>query len=323
MDFRPLGRTGVQVSKLCLGTMAFGGEADASNAADMYSASRDLGINFFDCANTYVKGRAEEVLGGLIEPHRDEVVITSKCFNAIGKDINARGASRRYIVRAVEESLRRLRTDRIDVLFMHQWDERTPIEETLRALEDLVRSGKVLYLGASNYSAWQVAKSLGISERHAWTRFEVIQPMYNLAKRQAEAEILPMAASEQLGVITYSPLGGGLLSGKYGRTARPNSGRLVDNERYAKRYSQDAAYEAAQAFTEFAAAHGAHPVSLAIAWVMSHAAVTAPIIGGRSLQQLQPALDALRVEMPDALRARIGDLSPEPAPATDRLEERG
>ncbi len=288
----------------------------------MYGAARDGGINFFDCANTYQGGRAEEILGALVAPHRDEIILTTKCFNPIGADINASGGNRRYMVRAVEQSLSRLKTDRIDVLLMHRFDEHTPLQETLRALEDLVRSGKVLYLGASNYSAWQVAKALGIAERQGWSRFEVIQPMYNLAKRQAEAEILPMAASEQVGVTIYSPLGGGLLTGKYGRTARPNSGRLVDNTLYARRYSEAAAYAAAEAFTVFAHEANVHPVSLAVAWVAGHPAVTAPIIGARSLEQLQPSLDALNIEMTEDLRAQISALTPAPPPATDRLEER-
>ena len=178
----------------------------------------------------YCKGRSEEILGEFIASERDELVITSKCFNPMGDNVNARGANRRHISRAVEASLKRLNTDRLDVLFMHQWDHNTPIDETLRGLEDVVRAGKVLYLGASNYAAWQVAKSLGIAANHDWSRFEVIQPMYNLVKRQVEVELLPMARAEQIGVISYSPVGGGLLSGKYGAGKRPNEGRLLSNK---------------------------------------------------------------------------------------------
>lgn len=320
MQYRVLGRTGVQVSQLCLGTMTFGAEADAAESARMYAAARDVGINFFDCANTYAKGRSEEVLGQLIAGHRDEVVVTSKTYNSIGKDINAKGSSRRYLVKAVEQSLKRLKTDRIDVLFMHRFDPLTPLEETLRGLEDLVRSGKVLYPGASNFAAWQVAKALGIAERNGWSRFEVMQPMYNLVKRQAEVEILPLAKDEEIGVICYSPVGGGLLSGKYGRDKRPKGARLVDNAMYGKRYREAWAYDTAEDFTELCTRAQVHPVSMAIAWANMHAQITAPIIGGRSLEQLSPALDSVNVTLTPELYAEISALSRTPPPATDRLE---
>jgi aryl-alcohol dehydrogenase-like predicted oxidoreductase len=321
MEYKLLGRTGIKVSPLCFGTMSFGGDADEAESARMYGDCRDSGINFFDCADAYSKGRAEEILGRLMASHRDDLVITSKCFGSTSDDINARGASRRHIPRAVEASLQRLGTDRLDVLFMHHWDAVTPLEETLRALEDLVRDGKVLYLGASNYSAWQVAKGLGISERRGWSRFDVIQPMYSLVKRQVESEILPLARSEQLGVITYSPVGGGLLSGKFAPGVRPDSGRLISNKGYVARYGEEWVLETAGEFSLLAKAEGMHPVTLAVAWVAAHPDVTCPIIGARSLEQLGPSLAALGVDMTPELRARISALSRTPAPATDRLEE--
>ena len=321
MNFKILGRTGVQVSELCFGTMSFGGDADEAESAKMYTACRDAGINFFDCANAYNKGRSEEILGKLIAAERDDLVITSKCFNPTSADRNARGGNRRHITRAVEASLQRLQTDRLDVLFMHSWDALTPVEETLRGLEDIVRSGKVLYLGASNYAAWQIAKSLGISNNRGWSRFEVIQPMYNLVKRQVETELLPLARSEQLGVISYSPVGGGLLSGKYGSDKRPNSGRLLSNKQYTKRYSEDWVYETAEKFSDLAQQHDHHPVSLAVAWAASHPDITCPIIGARSVEQLQPSLDAANITLNSATRDTISALSRNPPPATDRLEE--
>jgi len=321
MKFRQLGRTGIKVSELCFGTMSFGGDADAAEAARMYTACRDKGINFFDCADGYSKGRAESILGELTSGHRDDLVITSKCFNPTGPDINAQGGNRRHIRQAVETSLRRLRTDRLDVLLMHRWDPHTPLEETLRGLEDLVRQGKVLYLGASNYAAWQVARGLGISERRGWARFDVIQPMYSLVKRQAEAEIFPLAEAEQLAVMTYSTVGGGLLSGKYGPDRRPDSGRLINDDNYRRRYDDDRAFETAGKFADLAHAHGIHPVSLAVAWAASHPAVTCPIIGARDLEQLEPSLKALDQPLPTGLRDAITALSGTPAPATDRLEE--
>jgi aryl-alcohol dehydrogenase-like predicted oxidoreductase len=323
MKYNLLGATGIKVSELCFGTMSFGGDANEDESSRMFRACRDRGINFFDCADVYSGGVSEQILGRFMSSERDDFVITSKCHGPTSDDINARGANRRHITRAVEASLRRLNTDRIDVLFMHRFDNSLALEETLRALENVVQSGKVLYIGASNYAAWQVAKALGISERRGWSRFDVIQPMYSLVKRQVETEILPMAESENIGVITYSPIGAGMLSGKYGLGARPNEGRLVADARYAKRYSADGTYETAAAFTEFARNMGVHPVSLAVSWVGSHPAVTSPVVGARNVEQLANALDSVAIDMTPELRAEISALSPTPPPATDRLEERG
>jgi aryl-alcohol dehydrogenase-like predicted oxidoreductase len=270
----------------------------------------------------YQAGRAEEILGGLIKDCREEVVVTSKVFFPTGPGVNAHGASRYHIRNAVEASLRRLQTDRLDVYFVHRFDDRTPLEETLRVLDDLVRDGKVLYLGASNFAAWQVEKALGISAARGLEPFAVLQPMYNLVKRQAEVEILPMAQAEGLGVIPYSPLGGGLLSGKYGVGKRPETGRLMEHKIYQTRYGAEWMYETADRAAELARAHGWAPASLAIAWVAAHPAVTAPIFGARDLDQLRTALAAADIEMTDELRTEISALSPEPPPATDRSEER-
>jgi aryl-alcohol dehydrogenase-like predicted oxidoreductase len=305
-----------------MGTMSFGGDADEATSAAMFHRCREVGINFFDCANVYQGGRSEEILGQLIADCRDEVIVTTKFFFPTGQDVNARGASRRHIMAAVEASLKRLKTDHVDVYFMHRFDGRTPLEETLRALDDLVRQGKILYPAASNFAAWQVAKALGISAREGWARFECLQPMYNLVKRQAEVEILPMALSEKVGVISYSPLGGGLLTGKYGLSRRPESGRLVENEMYQVRYGADWIYQVAQRFSDFAGERGVAPAGLAVAWVASHPAITAPIIGARSVAQLEGSLKALEIEMTPQLWAEISALSPEPPPATDRNEER-
>lgn len=321
MEFRKLGRTGVRVSSLCLGTMTFGDAADEAESQRMYRAARDRGINFFDTANVYVGGRSEEILGKLIADDRDGVVITSKVFGRMGDDINARGLSRRHVTRAVEASLRRLGTDRLDVYFVHQFDARTPMDETLRAFDDLVRRGLILYPAVSNWAAWQIAKALGISALEGIARFEVAQPMYNLAKRQAEVEILPMAQSEQLAVIPYSPLGGGLLTGKYGRDKSPDRGRLVENDMYQQRYANETYFQVAERFTEYADRAGEHPVTLAVAWVKSHPAVTAPIIGGRNLAQLEPSLAAADFDMSASMRAEITALTPEVPPAHDRREE--
>lgn len=322
MEYRVLGRTGVQVSRLCFGTMSFGGDADEATSAAMFKRCRDAGINFFDCANVYAGGRSEEILGRLMAGSRDGLVITSKVHFPVGPDVNQRGLSRRHIMLQVEASLRRLGTDRLDLYFVHGFDALTPAEETLRALDDLVAAGKILYPAVSNWAAWQIAVALGLSALHGLARFQCIQPMYNLVKRQAEVEILPLAASEGLGVISYSPLGGGLLSGKYGVGARPEGGRLQENPVYVRRYGEPAYYEIVDRFVAHAQEHGVHPAALAVAWVMAHPAITAPIIGARSLAQLESSLAALEIAMTPAWRAEISALSPEPPPATDRSEEK-
>lgn len=321
MKYVPMGRTGVQVSELCFGTMSFGGDADEATSAELYRACRNAGINFFDCANVYSDGEAERILGKLTAHERDDLVLTSKVFGPMGADRNAQGTNRRHVARAVDDSLKRLGTDRLDVYFVHQFDHKTPLEETLRGLEDLVRSGKVLYIGASNYAAWQVAKALGISDRKGWTGFDILQPMYNLVKRQAETEILPMAQSEGLAVISYSPVGGGLLSGKFGKNSRPEGSRLAENKMYAARYGEPWVFDVAEKFTDFAEGLGVHPVSLAVAWVAGHPAITAPIIGARNTEQLAPALKSVEIDMTGELRAELSALSRTPPPANDRLEE--
>ena len=322
MHYKFLGRTGVRVSSLCFGTMSFGGDADEATSTVMFHRCREVGINFFDCANIYQRGLAEEILGRLIADCRDELVITSKVYFPMGDDVNARGATRRHIMASVEASLKRLRTDRLDLYFIHHFDDVTPLEETLRALDDLVRQGKILYPAASNFAAWQVAKALGISAKEGRAPFACIQPMYNLVKRQAEVEILPMAQFEGLGVIPYSPLGGGLLTGKYGTSRRPESGRLLENKMYETRYGDAEVYVVAERFAAFAREHGFDPVALAVAWVGSHPAVTAPIIGARNVAQLEGSLKALEITLTPELRAEISALSSEPPLATDRSEER-
>lgn len=322
MEFRTLGRTGVKVSQLCFGTMSFGGDADESTSAAMYKRCRDVGINFFDCANVYAGGRSEEILGKLMASERDELVITSKVCSAVGPGVNQRGLSRRHILLEVENSLRRLQTDRLDVLFVHHYDKETPMEETIRALDTLVQQGKILYPGVSNWSAWQMAKAHGIAAREGLARFECAQPMYNLVKRQAEVEILPFAQAEGVAVIPYSPMGGGLLSGKYTADKRPDSGRLVSNKMYMSRYAEGDYYQIAGDFTAHAQERGVHPATLAVAWVMHHPAITAPIIGARNVAQLEGSLAAVDVKMTDEWWKEIAGLSYEPPLATDRSEEK-
>jgi aryl-alcohol dehydrogenase-like predicted oxidoreductase len=319
MDYKGLGCTGVQVSRLCFGTMSFGGDADEAASAAMFRSCRDAGINFFDTANNYNDGRSEEILGKLMRGEREDLVVATKCFTPVGKDRNARGGSRRHVTRAIEASLKRLQTDRVDVLFLHQIDRLTPLEETLRAFEELVRAGKVVYPALSNHAAWQTQQALDIQERRGWAPLQVIQPMYNLVKRQAEVEILPMAQANGLGVIPYSPGGGGLLTGKYADASA--QGRIAANKMYADRYGEPWMHEVAAKFAAFCRQRGLHPMSVALAWVGAHPAVTAPIVGARNVEQLGASLDSVKVDMTPALRAEISALSRTPPPATDRLEE--
>jgi aryl-alcohol dehydrogenase-like predicted oxidoreductase len=303
-----------------MGTMTFGREADEDTSAAMFKRCRDVGINFFDCANMYAGGHSEEILGRLMADCRNDLVITSKVFAPIGPGMNDRGLSRRHMILAVEDSLRRLKTDRIDLYYLHQFDETTPIEEPIRALDDLVRAGKIVYPAVSNWAAWQITKALGIQQFKNLARFVCIQNMYSLVKRQAEVEVLPMAMAEGLAVASYSPLGGGLLSGKYGVQRRPKQGRIVDYDLYARRYGDPMNFEVADRFAVFADAQGVHPAALAVAWVMSHPGITAPIIGARNLSQLNESLGALDIKMTPELRAEVSALSPEPPPANDRSE---
>lgn len=321
MKHRYLGSTGIQVSQLCMGTMTFGSEADRTESAALFRRCRDAGINTFDCANVYSQGAAEEILGELTVGCRDELVITSKGWGQMGADINARGLSRRNLIGSVEASLKRLRTSWIDIYFLHRFDPHTPLEETLSTLDVLVRQGKIRYLGASNFAAWQVAVALGVAALHDWTSLACIQPMYNLVKRQAEVEILPLAQSARLGVLSYNPLGGGLLTGKYGRTIEPSEHRLGRVAIYSRRYGDEWMLEAAVKYVDFARANGYNPVSLAVAWAAAHPAITAPIIGARTTAQLEDSLNALDIDMTEELYHQLAALTPTPPPATDRTDD--
>ncbi len=322
MEYRVLGKTGVKVSCLCLGTLTFGNESDEAACAAIFHRCRDAGINFFDTANAYNGGRAEEILGKLIQECRDEIILSSKVYFPTGKDINARGLSRRHIFQAIEGSLKRLRTDRIDLYFLHNYDREASMEEPLRAMDDLVRQGKILYPAVSNWMAWQTAKGLGICQREGWAQIVCLQPMYNLTKRTAEIELLPLAEAERIGVMAYGPLGGGLLSGKYPAGTKPTEGRFAENPLYPRRYGDPVYFEIAGRFAAHARERGVHPAALAVAWVLSHPAITAPIIGARSADQLEDSLGALEIRMTPEWRAAISSLSIEPPPPTDRAEER-
>lgn len=316
-----LGRTGVKVSRIALGAMAFGGDADEATSATIWRAARDAGVDLIDTADVYNEGRSEEIVGRLMAGERDQLVLATKAYFPVGKGANDRGSSRYHLVRAVEASLRRLRTDRIDLYYVHRFDDVTDLAETLRALDDLVRAGKILYPACSNFAAWQVAHALGLQRAEGWAPLVAIQPMYNLVKRTAEIELLPMAQSLGVAVIPYSPTGGGLLTGKYGVGKAPERGRLLDTKMYTTRYADPAFLGIADKFCALAAELGHAPTTLAAAWVASHPGVTSVLVGGRNVEQLAPSLAANTLVLDAETRARISALSPAPPPATDRNEE--
>jgi len=315
LEYRLLGRTGVRVSALSLGTMTFGNEADESVSRAIMDRCFEAGINFFDTANVYNKGRTEEIVGAWLQGKREEIVLATKAYFPVGEGPLQRGASRRHIVREAEASLRRLQTDWLDLFYIHHWDEETALEESLGALDTLIQQGKVLYGAVSNFSAWQTMKALAVAERRGLPRPAAIQPMYNLLKRTAEIEILPMAAAEGLGVCPYSPIAAGLLTGKYAQGGR---GRIQDSSMYAERYRDAQNHAIAESFADYAREHGHAPSALAVAWVASHPAVTSAIIGARSLDQLEETLQAASITLDESDRNAISALSTAPPSATDR-----
>lgn len=320
MDYKRLGNSGLKVSSFCLGTMTFGDGADESMSKDIYTLCRDKGINFFDCANVYAEGESERILGKLISGSRNEVIITSKAYYPTSGDVNGRGSSRFHLTKALENSLKNLGTDYLDIFYLHNFDEDTPLEESLSTLNDFVRQGKVLYIGLSNFAAWQVMKAIAVCQTHHFAPVTCIQPMYNLLKRQCESELLPMAHDQGIGVCPYGPLAGGYLTGKY-LNKSSNEGRFKSDEMYQKRYEARNNLKTVEAFAAFANKKNYDPVSLAIAWVLAHPAITAPLIGARNTGQLASAFQALEIAMPAALRDSISAFSLTPAMSNDRTEE--
>jgi aryl-alcohol dehydrogenase-like predicted oxidoreductase len=320
MKYAFLGTTGVRISALAFGTMSFGNEADEQESARLYARCRELGINHFDTADIYTQGRSETILGRLIADSRDEIVLATKAVYPSSKDVNGSGASRFHLVRAVENSLKRLGTDRIDVFYLHRHDEHTELEDALYTLDLLVRQGKVLYPALSNFSAWQTQRAVDLQMQRGYAKIACIQPMYNLIKRQVEVEILPMARANGLGVLPYSPLAAGILTGKYVGEDRPQLGRMLSAKNYQTRYSDEAYARVAQRFLTLASQAGVHPATLAVAWVMAHPDVTAPLLGARSVTQLEPSLKAVEFALSRDLYAELCTLMP-PAPATDRTDD--
>jgi aryl-alcohol dehydrogenase-like predicted oxidoreductase len=322
MDHVRLGRTGLQVSRLCLGTMTFGLQCDEPTAAAILDRAADGGIDFLDTADVYplggdltTQGRTEEIVGRWLEGKRDRFVLASKCFGRTGPAPFDAGNSRRHILDAVEASLRRLRTDYLDLYQLHGYDPQTPIDETLTALDDLVRQGKVRYIGCSNFLTYQLVRAIGRSEVLRITRFATIQPRYNLLFRQIEREMLPFCLEDGVGVIPYNPIAGGLLSGKHTRGGEPAEGGrfALGNaaQTYQDRYWHDREFATVEQIGELAGEAGIDMVSLAVAWVLANPAVTAPIVGASRPEQLDASLAALEAPLDPELKSRLDELTHE------------
>lgn len=315
MDYRPLGRTGIRVSPLCLGAMMFGGKTSPADSAAIIDRALDAGINFIDTANVYNQGRSEEAVGEALRRNgrRSQVILATKVHGRMGDDPNAMGNTRRHIIEQCEASLRRLRTDWIDLYQIHRPQPDVPIDETLRALDDLVRSGKVRYIGSSTFAAWQLVESLWVAKEYGLERFVCEQPPYNLLDRRIERELLPMAQAYGFGIIPWSPLAGGLLTGKYRRDAPPPEdsryANLDANPLYRRRMN-DAIWDVIEPLETLAREKGTTISRLALAWCMHQPGVTSPIIGPRTMEQLEDNLGALEVTITDADRQAIDRIIP-------------
>lgn len=301
---------GAPASNLTFGTMQFGGRADASQSRAMFEDARAAGINHFDSAYVYTAGSSETLLGQMVQDQRNDLIIATKAAYKGGS-----GADN--IRKHFNISQDRLQLDTIDLFYLHRFDDNTPLEDTFEALSALQQSGKIRYIGVSNFAAWQVMKAQSVAATLG-TCIDVVQPMYSLVKRQVEVEIMPLCVDQGIAIAPYSPLGGGLLTGKY---ARGETGRLTEDEGYASRYGQAWMHEAAVTFSDFANDLGVDSATLAVAWVAAHPSAPLPIVSGRSAAQLAPSLLAESFEMTPELYNQIKAITPTPAPATDRTEE--
>jgi aryl-alcohol dehydrogenase-like predicted oxidoreductase len=323
VEFTRLGSTGVKVSRLGLGCGNFGGIGSApeffgkgeteAQAFALMDRAVDAGINFFDTANAYGGGRSETYIGNWLAAKgstvRQQLLLSSKVFNPVGPGPNDRGLSRRHILNQVDESLRRLRTDRLDLYLIHEPDPDTPLEETIGALHDVVRMGKVLYVGASNIEAWRLARALAISELRGLVRFEWVQNSYSLLDRTPERELFPLCVDRGVGFTAFSPLAGGWLTGKYRSAgAYPDGSRMTLRPEPYQHLISDAIFSGVSAFAEHAKQRGVDMTALAIAWVLHHPRVDAAIIGPRTVAQLEAALAAPSIALSDADAARLVSL---------------
>ncbi len=307
MKYNPLGHSGLMVSELCLGTMIFGEQgprgADESTAQHIVHRFLDAGGNHIDTANVYAEGRSEEIVGRALKGRRRHVVLATKVRFSTGKGPNDSGLSRLHIQHSVENSLRRLQTDVIDLLYVHCWDPVAPLEETLRALDDLVRAGKVRYIGVSNFKAWQLMKALALSDAHGWARFVAAQYQYSLVERAIEHEFGDLCLSEGVGITPWGPLGGGFLSGKYRPGDKPTEGRLAvmpeeTEEAWARRATKQN-WRILEVVDKIAKARQASYSQIALAWLLTRQAVDSVIFGARTMEQLEDNLGAAELKLTD------------------------
>ncbi|MFC4808853.1 aldo/keto reductase [Paenibacillus sp. GCM10023250] len=308
MRYRKLGTSGLEVSVLGLGTNAFGGRADKETSIRVLHRAADSGITFIDTANIYTGTKSEEIIGEAFQGRRQDVLLATKAGIKNGEGPNAGGASRQHIFREVEASLRRLRTDYIDLYQIHVFDSQTPLEETLRALDDLVRSGKVRYVGASNYSAWQMMKSLAISDSRHLIRYASVQPGYSLADRGVERELVPFCVDQGIGLIPYFPLAGGILTGKYSGGAVPSGSLLDKNPNFARRLNADRV-ELGEQVARIAAEIGTSATALSLAWLMHQPAVSTVIAGATRESQIDENLKAVELELSEDVLLALDEAS--------------
>ena len=318
MDYRQLGHSGLRVSALTLGTMTFGGRGHWTRvgATEVDTATRqvdmclDAGVNLIDTADVYSEGLSEEVVGKTLKGRRDRVLVATKARFAMGDGPNDAGLSRHHLIRACEASLRRLGTDYIDLFQVHEWDGHTPLEETLSALDHLVNSGKVRYIGCSNYSAWHIMKALGISERKNLQRFVSQQIHYSLQARDAEYELVPVALDQGVGILVWSPLAGGLLSGKYRRGQdMPEGSRHLTDWNEPPVHDEDQLYDIVDVLVEIAEARGVSAAQVALAWTLGRPGIATVVVGARTEEQLADNLGAADLTLEDDERARLDEVS--------------
>ena len=310
MEYRRMGRSGLKVSEICLGTMTFGRGADAVEAERIVQTSLDAGVTFFDTADGYSDGESETILGHALGKRRREAVIATKVFNPMGHGPNDSGMSRLHIMNAVEDSLRRLGTDYIDLYYIHHVDVQTPLEEMLRAFDDLVRQGKVRYTGCSNYEAWRLMEAIWISDSKGLARFEAYQPQYNLVVRDIEDELVPACALKGLGIVVWSPLGGGYLSGKYKPGLQKIAGtRSAENWAFPSRFLHPNHEAILVELLAVAKEVGRTPAQVAVRWVLEQPGIASAIIGARTADQLRDNLGAAGWRLPDEARMRLSKVS--------------
>ncbi|MFZ0077917.1 MAG: aldo/keto reductase, partial [Trebonia sp.] len=319
MDHARLGRSGLQVSRLCLGTMTFGLQSDEATGFAIMDRAAEAGVDFLDSSDAYPlggdlasRGRTEEIIGRWMLGKRDRFIIATKCFAPTGPAPFDAGNSRKHIMSAVDASLRRLQTDYIDLYQLHGYDLDTPIDETLGALDDLVHSGKVRYIGCSNFLTYQLVRAIGRSETLRLARFDSVQPRYNLLFRQVERDMLPFCEEDGVGVIPYNPIAGGLLSGKHSGSAPPPEGRFTlgwAGQMYQERYWNERAFETVGALRKLADQAGTSLVTLSVAWVLASKAVTAPIIGASRPEQLDASLAAAEYKLDPDLKRQMDELT--------------